>query len=53
MAAIVNSVKQSMIMSLRPFKITKAMWSYLKKRYVQDSGALLHTHAENSLDRAK
>jgi hypothetical protein len=42
MTAIVNSVKQSMIMSLRPFKTAKAMWSYLKKRYVQDSAALLH-----------
>jgi hypothetical protein len=43
MAAIVNSVKQFMIMSLCSFKTAKAMWSYLKKRYVQDSGALLHT----------
>jgi hypothetical protein len=43
MAAIVNSVKQSMIMSLSSFKTAKAMWSYLQKRYVQDSGALLHT----------
>jgi hypothetical protein len=43
MAAIVNSVKQSIIMSLSPFKTAKLMWSYLRKRYVQDSGALLHT----------
>jgi hypothetical protein len=32
MAAIVNSVKQSIIMSLSPFKTTKPMWSYLQKR---------------------
>jgi hypothetical protein len=43
MAAIVNSVKQSIIMTLSPFKTAKPMWSYLHKRYVQDSGALLHT----------
>jgi hypothetical protein len=43
MAAIVNSVKQSSIMSLSPFNTTKPMWSYLHKCYVQDSGALLHT----------
>jgi hypothetical protein len=43
MAAIVSSVKQSIIMSLSYFKIAKAMWSYLQKRYVQDSCALLHT----------
>jgi hypothetical protein len=43
MAAIVNSVKQSMIMSLSSFKTANAMWCYLQKRYVQDSGALLHT----------
>jgi hypothetical protein len=43
MAALVNSVKQSMIMSLSSFKTAKAMWSYLQKRYVQDSGTLLHT----------
>jgi len=43
MAAIVNSVKQTMIMSLRKFKRAKPMWSYLKQRYVQDSGALQHT----------
>jgi hypothetical protein len=43
MAAIVNSVKPSMIMSLSSFKTAKAMWFYLQKRYVQDSGALLHT----------
>ena len=42
MSAIVNSVKQSMIMSLRKFKTAKAIWSALKQRYVQDSGALLH-----------
>jgi hypothetical protein len=43
MPAIVHSVKQSMIMSLSRFKTAKAMWSYLQKRYVQESGALLHT----------
>jgi hypothetical protein len=43
MADIVNSVKPSMIMSLSSFKTAKAMWFYLQKRYVQDSGALLHT----------
>jgi hypothetical protein len=43
MAAIVNSVKHSIIMSLSPFKTAKPMWLDLQKRYVQDSGALLHT----------
>jgi hypothetical protein len=43
MAAMVNSGKQYMIMSLRKFKTAKAIWSHLKERYVQDSGALLHT----------
>jgi hypothetical protein len=43
MAAIVNSAKQSMIMSLSFFNTAKAMWSYLQKHYVQDSGALRHT----------
>jgi hypothetical protein len=43
MTAIVNSVKQSIIMSLSPFKTAKPMWSYFQKRYVQYSGALLHT----------
>jgi hypothetical protein len=42
MAAMVNSIKQSMIMSLRKFKTAKEIWSALKQRYVQDSGALLH-----------
>jgi len=42
MAAMVNSIKQSMIMSLRKFKTAKQIWSALKQRYVQDSGALLH-----------
>ena len=42
MAAMVNSVKQSMIMSLSKFKTAKAIWSSLKQRYVQDSGARLH-----------
>ncbi|RLN03640.1 uncharacterized protein C2845_PM13G08260 [Panicum miliaceum] len=43
MAAMVNSVKQSVIMSLSMFKTAKAIWSSLKQRYVQDSGALLHS----------
>ena len=43
MAAMVNSVKQTMIMSLRKFKQAKPTWSYLKARYVQESGALQHT----------
>ncbi|GJM94438.1 hypothetical protein PR202_ga11080 [Eleusine coracana subsp. coracana] len=43
MAAIVNSIKHSLIMSLSKKKTAKAMWSYLQERYVQDSGALLHT----------
>jgi hypothetical protein len=43
MAAMVNSTKQSMIMSLSKFKTDKAIWSSLKNRFVQDSGALLHT----------
>jgi hypothetical protein len=42
MAAMVNSIKQSMIMSLRKFKTAKQIWSALQQRYVQDSGALLH-----------
>ncbi|RLM87458.1 uncharacterized protein C2845_PM04G15860 [Panicum miliaceum] len=48
MAAMVNSVKQSMIMSLRKFKTAKAIWSHLKERNVQDSGALLHTHMQQT-----
>jgi hypothetical protein len=43
MAAMVNSVKPSMVMSLSKFKTAKAIWSHLKERFVQDSGALLHT----------
>ena len=31
MAAMVNSVKQSMIMSLRKFRTTKTIWSHLKE----------------------
>ena len=42
MAAMVNSIKQSMIMSLRKFKTAKQIWSAIKQRYVQDIGALLH-----------
>lgn len=34
MAVMVNSVKQTMIMSLRKFKQAKPIWSYLKARYV-------------------
>ena len=43
MAAMVSSTKQTMIMSLRKFKIAKGIWNSLKERYVQDNGALLHT----------
>jgi len=43
MAAMVNSTKQSMIMSLSKFNTAKEIWSHLKNRFVQDSGALLHT----------
>jgi len=43
MAAMVNNVKHTMIMSLCKFKQAKPMWSYLKARYVQESGALQHT----------
>jgi len=32
-----------MIMSLSKFTTAKAIWSHLKDRFVQDSGALLHT----------
>ena len=31
MAAMVNSVKQFMIMSLRKFRTTKTIWSHLKE----------------------
>jgi hypothetical protein len=43
MATMVNSTKPSMIMSLFKFTNDKAIWSHLKGRFVQDSGALLHT----------
>ena len=43
MAAMVNSTKLSMIMNLSKCKTAKAIWSCLKQRYVQDSGALFHT----------
>ncbi|GJM88500.1 hypothetical protein PR202_ga04571 [Eleusine coracana subsp. coracana] len=43
MSAIVTSMNQSLIMSLSSLETAKVMWSYLQKRYVQDSGALLHT----------
>ena len=43
MATMVNSTKQSLIMSLSKFKTAKAIWENLKQRYVQDSGALLHS----------
>jgi hypothetical protein len=52
MVAIV-SVKESIILSLSSFKTTKPMWSYLQKCHVQDSGALLHSHAEDPFDRAE
>jgi hypothetical protein len=40
MVAMVNSVKQTIIMSLRKFKQAKPMLSYLKACYVLESGAL-------------
>ena len=40
---IVTSVKPSFMMSLAPFQTTKEMWEYLQKRFVQVSGAHLHT----------
>jgi hypothetical protein len=43
LVAIINSVKPTMIMSLRKFQTVKPTWSYLKERYVQDGGALQHT----------
>jgi hypothetical protein len=43
MAAIVNSTKPSMIMTLSKFTTAKAIWSHLKGRFVQDSSALLDT----------
>jgi hypothetical protein len=48
MAAMVNNVKPSMIMSLSKFKTAKTIWSHLKERFVQDSGALLHSHAADT-----
>jgi hypothetical protein len=42
MVAMVNSTKPSMIMSLSKFTTSKAIWSHMD-RFVQDSGALLHT----------
>jgi hypothetical protein len=42
-ATMVNSTKPTMIMSLSKFTTAKAIWSHLKDRFVQDSGALLHT----------
>jgi hypothetical protein len=43
MVAMVNSAKPSVIMSLSKFTTAKDIWSHLKERFVQDSGALLHT----------
>ena len=43
LTAIVTSVKPSFMMSLAPFQTAKEMWDYLKKRFVQVSGAHLHT----------
>jgi hypothetical protein len=36
MAAIVNSTKPSMIMSLSKFTTAKAIWTHMKERFVQD-----------------
>jgi hypothetical protein len=43
MAAMVNSTKPTLIMSISKFTTAKAIWSHLKDRFIQDSGALLHT----------
>lgn len=42
-ATMVNSTKQYMIMSPSKCKTVIGIWLCLKERYVQDSGALLHT----------
>lgn len=42
-SVIVTSMKESLIMSREHHKIAKKMWYYLQRRYVQNSGALLHT----------
>jgi len=42
MTVMVNSTKQSMIMSVSKFKSVKGIWSNLKECYIQDSGARLH-----------
>jgi len=42
-SAIVTSMKPSIMMSLQPCKTAKEMWDYLQKRFVQVSGAHLHT----------
>ena len=49
MAAMVNSTKPSMIMSLSKFTAVKTIWSHLKGRFVQDSGALLHTLMQHTV----
>jgi hypothetical protein len=43
MAAMVNSTKPTLIMSMSKFTTAKAIWSHLKDRFIQDCGALLHT----------
>jgi hypothetical protein len=48
MAAMVNNTKPSMIMSLSKFTTVKTIWSHLKGRFVQDSGAFLHTIMEQT-----
>jgi hypothetical protein len=53
MVAIVNSVKESIIMSLSSFKTAKSMWSYLHKCYAQDSGVLLHSRVEDTFHLAE
>jgi hypothetical protein len=37
-----------MIISLSKFTTAKAIWSQLKDRFVQDSGALLHTFMQQT-----
>jgi hypothetical protein len=50
MAAMVNNTKPTMSMSLSKFTMAKAIWSHLKDRFVQDSGALLHTLMQQTRD---
>jgi hypothetical protein len=51
-STIVNSAKKSMIMGFSKFKTAKAIWSPLKERFVQDSGALSHTLMQQTCNLA-